>query len=125
MPDNDETVLSGQGQPAQGAVETHGEKYDVSYKSAGNWKARRQSLSGNGTVQIGANHWLVDACTDGIAPEEGGHHDLTYSLLKFLTIAGLAKHFDQALLDAAPFFTIKLLEVISYEGFSTSVVGTR
>ena len=61
------------------------------------------------TVQIGANHWLVGACTEGISPEEGGHHDVsTYSLLMFLTIAGIAKHFEQELLDAAPFFTLKL-----------------
>ena len=34
MAENDNTVLAGQGQPAQGAVETFGDKYDVTYKSA-------------------------------------------------------------------------------------------
>ena len=108
MAEHDATVLAGQGQPAQGAIDTYGEKYDVIYKSANNWKARRQSLASNGTVQVGANHWLVGACTEGISPEEGGHHDVSYSLLMFLTIAGIAKHFEQELLDAAPFFTLKL-----------------
>ena len=95
---NNETYMTGTGQPAQGAVETYGEKYDIVYKSANNWRARKQSLAKDGTVQLGTNHWLVNACKDGISPEEGGHHDTTYSFLQFLTIAGTAKHFAQELL---------------------------
>ena len=72
MAETNETYMTGTGQPAQGAVETYGEKYDIVYKSANNWRARRQSLAKDGTVQVGTNHWLVNACKDGISPEEGG-----------------------------------------------------
>ena len=35
---------------------------------------------------MGTNDWLVNACKEGISPEEGGHHDLMYSFLMYPTI---------------------------------------
>ena len=44
----------------------------------------------------------------GVVVNNGGQREFTYTKLLFLFIEGIAGNMEQALLSAAPFFTIKL-----------------
>ena len=52
----DPTVQPGQAQPAQGVVDTYGDRYDIFYTANASWRARRDSLLGEGIVLLNATH---------------------------------------------------------------------
>ena len=58
---NDQTIQIGTEQPAQGGITSYGDKFDMTYTDTANWRARRDSLKGEGTVHIQDNHIFVHA----------------------------------------------------------------
>ena len=101
------TVKPGQAQPAQGAVDTFGERYDILYMTDTSWRARRDSLLGEGTVLSGATHYFSVTLNEGTIVNQAGQHQFTHTRCVFVFIAGMIGGFAQELQLAAPFFSLK------------------
>ena len=85
-----DTYINANQQPAQGAVQTYGEEFDFYYRVNSSWRARGESLKGDGTAQVGKDHIFNELLSDKPEPEnEGAHAKITYGRIWYLTAAGI------------------------------------
>ena len=50
------TYINANQQPATGPVQSYGEEFDFTYRNNSSWRARGESLKGEGTAKLGSLH---------------------------------------------------------------------
>ena len=104
-----DTYVNANQQPASGAVQTYGEEFDITYGTNTSWRARGESLKGDGTALLSKDHIFLEILLDKPELEgEGAYAKISYGRIWYLVSAGIVRSFSSVLLDAAPLFQLKL-----------------